>query len=94
MQSIKTALVTLKANMATYDREKDEAINISPLAEQKEQIQRVFDKLCAEWDLLNRSFTEKQKYPIRFIYILAHDLTTVQFRIQNWKRNITNKEIY
>ena len=54
--------MTLKANMGTYDREKDEAINVAPLAEQKEQIQRVFDKLGAEWDLLNRSFAEKQMY--------------------------------
>jgi len=60
LRSIKSALVTLKANMGTYDREKDEAINVAPLAEQKEQIQRVFDKLGAEWDLLNRSFAEKQ----------------------------------
>ena len=63
-------MVTLKANMATYEREKDEAINISPLAEQKEQIQRVFDKLCAEWDLLNRSVTEKQKYATRLMMII------------------------
>ncbi len=59
-QAVKTALYTLKGDVDTYNRQKDEAVETAPGAEQKEQIQRVLDKLKEEWTLLNRTFNDKQ----------------------------------
>ncbi len=62
MQVIKSALATLKGNVDTLHKDKDGAVDAAPTAEQKEQIQRVLDKLDDEWTLLNRAFNDKQKY--------------------------------
>ena len=57
---VKTALYTLKGDVDTYNREKDDAVEAAEAQQQKEQIQRVLDKLREEWTLLNRTFAEKQ----------------------------------
>ncbi|XP_046644687.1 utrophin-like isoform X8 [Daphnia pulicaria] len=57
---VKTALYTLKGDVDTYNREKDDAVEAAEAQQQKEQIQRVLDKLREEWTLLNRTFVEKQ----------------------------------
>lgn len=60
MQAVKSALYTLKGDVDTYNREKDDAVEATEAVQQKEQIQRVLDKLREEWTLLNRTFAEKQ----------------------------------
>ena len=60
-QAIKSALATLKNNVDTLHKEKDDAVNASQTTDQKEQIQRVLDKLRDEWTLLNKAYTDKQR---------------------------------
>uniref|UniRef100_A0A0N8BMF8 Dystrophin major muscle n=2 Tax=Daphnia magna TaxID=35525 RepID=A0A0N8BMF8_9CRUS len=57
---VKSALYTLKGDVDTYNREKNDAVEAADAVQQKEQIQRVLDKLREEWTLLNRTFAEKQ----------------------------------
>lgn len=57
---VKSALYTLKSDVDTYNREKNDAIEAAESVQQKEQINRILDKLREEWTLLNRTFAERQ----------------------------------
>ena len=61
-KAIKSALYTLKCDVDTYNRGKDEAVERAETTEQKEQIQRVLEKMHEEWTLLNKTYSEKQAY--------------------------------
>lgn len=59
-QAVKSALYTLKSDVDTYNREKNDAVEATDDVQHKEQIQRILDKLREEWTLLNRTFAERQ----------------------------------
>lgn len=60
LKAVKTALYTLKCDIDTYNRSKDEAVELAEATEQKEQIQRVLGKMQEEWTLLNKTYSDKQ----------------------------------
>lgn len=61
LKSIKSALHTLKGNVDVLHKAMDEAVEAAQSQDQKDQAQRIVEKLHDEWTLMNRAFADKQR---------------------------------